>query len=322
MSGEGNNKNVPVIKQETLEKLLQNFKEIKEKFEKEDIGVGNPTIKDKILLIVLFFIDNILKEDDLVKLYSTKIKMMYPRKDGAIIKWPDGVCFFGINDSVLLDKMVYKDIKLTKGLNEEEMEEFKQYLQFLCKKHNDGLVSEIFSALYVKEQKKNEHLNKKNEHLNNLVLKSQEYAKSYGWKSILLFCFALGWFLLCWFAPIAFDIIKYKCGFEYSLPNDYFGEIFVFLSKLLFKLPSFVLCLVGVKFLYLFVQYKTEEREFSMLGTYLEQIPKGFEQEKAELVKQLALHFFPDKKADKISQSFLQELMLKMVGKRVDAENG
>ena len=54
MSEKGNNKNVPVIKQETLEKLLQNFKEIKEKFEKEDIGVGNPTIKDKILLIVLF----------------------------------------------------------------------------------------------------------------------------------------------------------------------------------------------------------------------------------------------------------------------------
>ena len=247
--------------------------------------------------------------------------MMYPRKDGAIIKWPDGVCFFGINDSVLLDKMVYKDIKLTKGLNEEEMEEFKQYLQFLCKKHNDGLVSEIFSALYVKEQKKNEHLNKKNEHLNNLVLKSQEYAKSYGWKAIFCFIFAFFWFLLCWFAPIAFDIIKYKCGFEYSLPNDYFGEIFVFLSKLLFKLPSFVLCLVGVKFLYLFVQYKTEEREFSMLDSYLEQIPNDCKQEKTELIKQLAPHFFPDKKANKISQGFLQELMLKMVDK-VDAENG
>lgn len=33
----------------------------------------------------------------------------------------------------------------------------------------------------------------------------------------------------------------------------------------------------------------------------------------------LVFHFFPDKKANKISQGFLQELMLKMVDK-VDAK--
>lgn len=312
MSEKGNNKNVPVIKQETLEKLLQNFKEIKEKFEKEDIGVRESYVKDKILSIVLFFINNILKEDDLVKLYSPKIKMMmYQREDGAIIKWLDGACFFGINDSVLLDKMVYKDIKLTKGLNEEEMEEFKKYLQFLCKKHNDGLVSEIFSVLYVKEQEKNEHLN-------NLVLKSQEYAKSYSWKAILCFILAFLWFLFCEFFNFSGFSLKINDNtilmyfFESQI---YQKEIFIFLSRLLFKLPSFVLCLVGAKFFYLFVHYRTEEREFPMLDSYLKMIPSDCTKDKAELVKQLASHFFPDKKANKISQGFLQELMLKMVDK-------
>ena len=128
-------------------------------------------------------------------------------------------------------------------------------------------------------------------------------------------CFgaAFAWFLLCWIAPIVFDIIKYRFGFEYSLPNDYFGEIFVFLSRLLFKLPSFVLCLVGVKFLYLFVQYKTEERELKMLDSYLEKLPSDCTKKKAELIKHLAPHFFPDKKATKISQGFLQELLRKAV---------
>ena len=96
----------------------------------------------------------------------------------------------------------------------------------------------------------------------------------------------------------------------------YQKEIFIFLSKLLFKLPSFVLCLVGVKFLYLFVQYKTEEREFSMLDSYLEKIPNDRKQERAELVRQLASHFFPDKKSNKISQGFLHELLLKIVDKK------
>ena len=148
-----------------------------------------------------------------------------------------------------------------------------------------------------------------------IAKQSEKLAEEYKKTSIKCFKYACFWFLLCWFTPIAFDIIKYKCGFEYSLPNDYFGEIFVFLSKLLFKLPSFVLCFVGVKFLFLFVQYKTEKRELSMLDTFLEKIPSNLVDKKAELVKQLATHFFPDKKANKISQGFSQELMLKMVDK-------
>ena len=134
-----------------------------------------------------------------------------------------------------------------------------------------------------------------------------------------MWCFgaAFGWFLLCKFFDFAgFSLIIndfYKMVlFENPI---YEKEIFIFLSKLLFKLPSFVLCLVGVKFLYLFVQYKTEEREFSMLDSYLEKLPQYCTKERAELVKQLAPHFFPDKKATKISQSFLQELMLKIVDK-------
>ena len=159
---------------------------------------------------------------------------------------------------------------------------------------------------------------KKNEHLNNLVLKSQEYAKSYSWKSIICFILAFFWFLLCEF---------YHCSGFSSIINGslykmvlfenpiYEKEIFIFLSKLLLKLPSFILCLVGVKFLYLFVYYKTEEREFSMLKSYLNELPQDCTKEKAELVKQLAPHFFPDKKANKMSQSFLQELILKLTEK-------
>ena len=52
-----------------------------------------------------------------------------------------------------------------------------------------------------------------------------------------------------------------------------------------------------------------------MLDTFLEKIPSNLVDKKAELVKQLATHFFPDKKANKISQGFSQELMLKMVDK-------
>ena len=130
-----------------------------------------------------------------------------------------------------------------------------------------------------------------------------------------MWCFGLAfaWFFICWFIPILFDWLRYIFDLQYHLPQDYFGEIFIFLSRLLFKLPSFVLCLFGVKFLYLFVHYKTEEREFLMLDSYLKKIPSDCTKDKAELVKQLAPHFFPDKKASKISQGFLQELLLKMV---------
>ena len=53
-----------------------------------------------------------------------------------------------------------------------------------------------------------------------------------------------------------------------------------------------------------------------MLDSYLEKIPNDCKQERAELVKQLAPHFFPDKKSNKISQGFLQELMLKFMDKK------
>ena len=132
---------------------------------------------------------------------------------------------------------------------------------------------------------------------------SKSLAEQYKKISIKCFEVAFAWFAFCWFIP--YELFAY----------NYFGEIFVFLSKLLLKLPSFVLCLFGVKFLYLFLQYKTEGKEFSVLDGYLEKIPSDCTKDKAELVKQLAPHFFPDKKANKISQGFLQELMLKMVEK-------
>ena len=148
-----------------------------------------------------------------------------------------------------------------------------------------------------------EKLKEENEGYRNLTIKSKELAEQY--KKISMRCFgaAFVWFLLCLFVPYQW--------FQYN----YFGEIFIFLSNLLFKLPSFILCLVGVKFLYLFVQYKTEEREFAMLDSYLEKLPDDCKQEKAELIKQLAPHFFPDKKATKISQGFLQELLRKALEK-------
>ena len=148
-----------------------------------------------------------------------------------------------------------------------------------------------------------EKLKKENEGYRNLTIKSKELAEQYKKTSMRCFGAAFAWFLLCWFFPYQW--------FQYN----YFGEIFTFLSKLLFKLPSFVLCLVGVKFLYLFVQYKTEERELKMLDSYLEKLPSDCTKEKAKLVKQLAPHFFPDKKATKISQSFLQELLRKALEK-------
>ena len=151
--------------------------------------------------------------------------------------------------------------------------------------------------------KEKERLQTQLNEFRNLTIKSQELAEQYKTTSIWCFILAFGWFSLCWFVP--YQLFQY----------NYFGEIFIFLSNLLFKLPSFVLCLVGVKFLYLFVQYKTEEREFSMLDSYLEKLPSDCTKKKAELVKQLAPHFFPDKKATKISQGFLQELLRKAMEK-------
>ena len=148
--------------------------------------------------------------------------------------------------------------------------------------------------------------------------KSEELAEEYKTKSMWCFGLAFVWFLFCEFcnfSGFSLQINDNTILMHFFKSQIYQKEVFIFFSKLLFKLPSFVLCLVGVKFLYLFVQYKTEQRELSMLNTFLEEIPKGSEQKKAELVKQLALHFFPDKKANKISQGFLQELMLKMVDK-------
>lgn len=160
-----------------------------------------------------------------------------------------------------------------------------------------------------------EDFKKKYKTITKIAKQSKILAKGYGKTSMYCFGAAFFWFLLCWSAPIFFDLLRYVCDLQYNLSQDYFGEIFTFLSNLLFKLPSFVLCLVGVKFLYLFVQYKTEEREFSMLDSYLEKLPQDCTKERAELIKQLAPHFFPDKKATKISQSFLQELLRKALEK-------
>ena len=168
----------------------------------------------------------------------------------------------------------------------------------------DDALKERWKVIYEQNLiKKNERLQKQLNEFRNLTVKSKILAKGYRKTSMWCFGAAFVWFLLCWFVP--YQLFQY----------NYFGEIFTFLSNLLFKLPSFVLCLVGVKFLYLFVQYKTEEREFSMLDSYLEKLPSDCTKEKAELVKQLAPHFFPDKKATKISQGFLQELLRKALEK-------
>ncbi|MBR1429241.1 MAG: hypothetical protein IJ590_03235 [Rickettsiales bacterium] len=163
-----------------------------------------------------------------------------------------------------------------------------------------------------------EDFKKKYKTITKIAKQSKILAKGYRKTSMWCFGAAFVWFLICEFCNFS--------GFSLQIDDNiilmhffenkiYQKEIFIFLSNLLFKLPSFVLCLVGVKFLYLFVQYKTEEREFSMLDSYLDKLPNDCKQEKAELIKQLAPHFFPDKKANKISQSFLQELLRKALEK-------
>lgn len=199
----------------------------------------------------------------------------------------------------------------------------KDFLLNNCKKNLDAFRDELYnnylgqsiSPMYqlqnliqeryyhCKNCKNYEDFIKKYKTITKIAKQSKILAKGYGKTSMYCFGAAFVWFLLCWFIP--YQLFQY----------NYFGEIFIFLSNLLFKLPSFVLCLVGVKFLYLFVQYKTEEREFAMLDSYLEKLPDDCKQEKAELIKQLAPHFFQDKKATKISQGFLQELLRKALEK-------
>ena len=159
---------------------------------------------------------------------------------------------------------------------------------------------------------------KKHETITEIAKQSEKLAERYKKTSLICFGLAFAWFLICEFfnfSGFSLQINDNRILMHFFENQIYQKEIFIFLSRLLFKLPSFVLCLVGVKFLYLFVQYKTEERELSMLDNYLERIPNDCKQEKAELIKQLASHFFQDKKAIKISQGFLQELMLKFMNK-------
>ena len=275
---------------------LENEKTENDKDKKDKWSFYNEQIIEIILYFIVNFIDNereLLKLQDIVK-GQLKVSGKLARNNKDV----DKETFFRI--------LKYKDTPLINNENNK----LKDHVFDLCGNYDffKSLQNQIGWSLYNIEKKKNAHLN-------NLVLKSQEFAKSYRWKSILCFVLAFVWFVLCWFVPIVFDWLRYMFDWQYSLPKDYFGEIFIFLSRLLLKLPSFVLCLVGVKFLYLFVQYKTEEREFSMLDSYLEKLPSGCMTEKAELVKQLAPHFFPDKKANKISQGFFQELILRLAKK-------
>ena len=282
--------------------IQRDWNKIKElKQNKEDVkkyDFWNNSIIEIVQYFIINFVDN---EKELLKLQNIisegiPIIGRLAKNDEDI----DKKTFFRI--------LKYKDIQLF-----DEDNELKDYVFKLCCSVNfyKSLLNQIGFCLYNIEKKKNEHLD-------NLVLKSQEYAKSYSWKSIICFILAFFWFLLCEFCNFSGfslqinDNIILMHFFENQI---YQKEIFIFLSKLLFKLPSFISCLVGVKFLYLFVQYKTEERELKMLDSYLEKLPDDCKQEKAELVKQLAPHFFPDKKATKISQSFLQELLRKALEK-------
>lgn len=271
---------------EESKKSQRNFERIKKLVESSQ-GTEIITHDDKILSEICFFIDYVFKEQDLLDLIdSTRFRSVMSNSTLWTSKTD------GIDERTLLSLLKYNDIPL---INDDD-ESSKQLVTKSCSSDGIFLKQKIFQRLYEIEKKKNEHLN-------NLVLKSQEYAKSYSGKSIICFILAFLWFLLCWFVP--YQLFQY----------NYFGEIFIFLSNLLFKLPSFVLCLVGVKFLYLFVNYKTEERELSMLDSYLEKLTSDSTKEKAELVKQLAPHFFPDKKATKISQGFSQELLRKAMEK-------
>ncbi|MBQ7536733.1 MAG: hypothetical protein IJT14_01265 [Rickettsiales bacterium] len=275
---------------------IKELKQNKEDVKKYDFWNGN--VIDIVQYFIINFVDN---EKELLKLQNI-INENVPRNGYLVKNNPD------IDKKTFFRILKYKDIQLF-----DEDNELKDYVFTLCCSVNfyKSLLNQIGFCLYNIEKKKNEHLN-------NLVLKSQEYAKSYGWKSILLFCLAFGWFLICEFfnfSGFSLQINDNRILMHFFEKQIYQKEIFIFLSKLLFKLPSFVLCLVGVKFLYLFVQYKTEEREFSMLDSYLEKIPNDCKREKAELIKQLAPHFFPDKKAAKISQGFLQELLRKALEK-------
>ena len=283
--------------------IQSDWNKIKElKQNKEDVkkyDSCNNSIIERVRYFIINFVDN---EKELLKLQniiSEGIPVL-----GRLVKNDkdiDKKTFFRI--------LKYKDIQLF-----DEDNELKDYVFTLCCSVNfyKSLLNQIGFCLYNIEKKKNEHLN-------NLVLKSQEYAKSYSWKSIICFILAFFWFLLCefyhcsGFSSIINGLLYKMVLFENPI---YEKEIFIFLSKLLLKLPSFILCLVGVKFLYLFVYYKTEEREFSMLKSYLNELPQDCTKERAELVKQLATHFYPDKKPNKISQGFLQELMLKMIDRR------
>lgn len=197
---------------------------------------------------------------------------------------------YKFDDAKFIDKIL-NSLCDNKEIVKEHIDEVKN------KKLSSSQRMKIFSAC------KNKYHSILEEKYRNLPLESKKLAEQYKKTSMCCFGVAFVWFLLCWFVP--YQLFQY----------NYFGEIFTFLSNLLFKLPSFVLCLVGVKFLYLFVQYKTEEREFAMLDSYLEKLPDDCTKEKAELVKQLAPHFFPDKKATKISQGFLQELLRKALEK-------
>ena len=178
---------------------------------------------------------------------------------------------------------------------------------------------EILKDKYiVKQQKENLDLVNK---LKYFATQSAEFAKSYSWKAILCFIFALVWFCLCEFVDFSkFHLFSIEFGKNiiFNLFHEqqqiYKNEIFIFLSKIILKLPAIILCYVGIKFLNLFVNYKTEERELYMLDSYLDKIKS--QDKKDELTKQLASHFFPDKKSTKISQSFLQELMFKMIDKK------
>ena len=280
--------------------IPRNWNKIKElKQNKEDVkkyDLWNSDIINTVQYFIINFVDN---EKELLKLQNI-INENVPRI-GYLVKNDkdiDKKTFFRI--------LKYKDIQLF-----DEDNELREYVFELCCNGNfyQSLLNQIGWSLFNIEKKKNERLN-------NLVLKSQEYAKSYSWKSIICFILAFFWFLLCEFYNFSgFSSIINGSLYKMVLFENpiYEKEIFIFLSKLLFKLPSFILCLVGVKFLYLFVHYKTEEREFSMLNSYLKELPQDCTKERAELVKQLAPHFFPDKKPNKISQGFLQELLFRII---------
>ena len=89
--------------------------------------------------------------------------------------------------------------------------------------------------------------------------------------------------------------------------------LYIFLTFIIYKLPTTLLCIIGLKLLFTSIKYENEGRKYKSLYTYIDFFNDFEKDEQKQVLKELSGYFFAndnDKKGEKTFAKFLKKIQL------------